>query len=1136
MAPSSSRGAHASSAQSSPAAQSTLLSFFTRAKGVPSSPTRAPPAAKPKPAKPTSARTNSQAAPASEQNTASSPPAVSADALLSSEADSANLASDLTVTNSDASALASSPRRRRKRAAVFSDSESDAPGSDAEASEWSVDDTVFSQSDAEEPAKPVTPAKKLGKSRNGSAKPRESPRLSQASPISSQERVAPAPGAAADVLKKFEKETEYVPVAVRAPAPKKVKVEADERYAWLLDVKDADMHPVGHPDYDPRTLHIPSSAWAKFTPFEKQYWEVKHKLFNTVVFFKKGKFYELYENDAQIAHSVFDLKLAGGGRANMSLCGVPEMSFDYWASAFIAKGYKVARVDQAETALGKEMRDQKLAKKEEKIIRRELSCVLTGGTLTDSAMLVGDLSQFCLSLKQDGLSFAACFVDTAASQFYLANFTDKSADYPMLETLLAQTRPKELVMARGNLDRYALKIVRNNTSVDTLWEILKPDVEFWDADTARREIGGDRYFAEPPQDLAAGLESDLAASAIGGLLFHLRSLKLDEQLLSLGQFHNYDATAASFGATLILDGQTLQNLEVFANSWDGGSAGTLYQLVNKCVTPFGKRRLRSWLAHPLQLPAAIRSRADAVDMFIAQDEVASALRSKLSGLPDAERMLARVHAGSLKPKDFVRLVAGLERCAGVLAWLAGLTAQLPQLKPFLSPEQQLRAAIDPWMSAFDHMEAKENDKLVPEQGVDEEFDATLAACKDTEKELRKLLETYKVALKSKALEYRDSGKEIYLIEVPTKLAKQVPADWQQMGATAKCKRFYTPELRRLVRQLQEAQELHNMAAATCQQKLYTQFCSAENYQLFTAATKTIAAVDCLLSLAETSSKMAVHCRPEILETDDSFLEFEELRHPTATSTDFIPNDVCLGGKQSRMSLLTGANAAGKSTVLRTTGCAVLLAQLGCHVPARSARLTPVDRVMTRLGASDNIFAGKSTFHMELAETERILNEATSRSFVVVDELGRGGSSSDGFAIAESVLHHLATHVGCLGFFATHYATLYDSFTLHPQVKPERMAILVNQETREVTFLYKLEAGRSEGSFGMNVALMCGVDKVIVEAAEKAAAAYEQTSRATKLPALPLGMLSDVEWMETHDVSDMAMSTIECIAGQIVESA
>lgn len=259
---------------------------------------------------------------------------------------------------------------------------------------------------------------------------------------------------------------------------------------------------------------------------------------------------------------------------------------------------------------------------------------------------------------------------------------------------------------------------------------------------------------------------------------------------------------------------------------------------------------------------------------------------------------------------------------------------------------------------------------------------------------------------------------------------------------------------------------------------------------------------------------------------NGFLKFKSLRHPcfnlgtTTAFKEFIPNDVELGKDVAQLGLLTGANAAGKSTVLRMTCIAVIMAQMGCYVPCDSAILTPVDRIMTRLGANDNIMQGKSTFFVELSETKKILDLATNRSLLVLDELGRGGSSSDGFAIAEGVLHHVATHIQSLGFFATHYATLGNGFNGHPQVRPLKMSILVDEQTRNVTFLYKLLEGRSEGSFGMHVASMCGIPKEIVDIAEIAAENREHTSRLLKerkkaaeeldddTDILPLGLESD----------------------------
>ena len=254
-------------------------------------------------------------------------------------------------------------------------------------------------------------------------------------------------------------------IAVKAPPQKSQSTtrkqkahmsEPDQRYTWLATIMDADRNPPGHPDYDPRTIFIPPLAWTKFSPFEKQYWEIKQKFWDTIVFFKKGKFYELYESDATIGHQLFDLKLTD--RVNMRMVGVPEASLDHWANQFVAKGYKIARVDQMETALGKDMRErgeQSVTKgkpqKEEKVIRRELAAVLTAGTLVDGGMLQDDMATFCAAIKEseiDGMpAFGIAFVDTATGQFHLADFVD-DADMTRFETFVAQTRPGEILLEK----------------------------------------------------------------------------------------------------------------------------------------------------------------------------------------------------------------------------------------------------------------------------------------------------------------------------------------------------------------------------------------------------------------------------------------------------------------------------------------------------------------------------------------------------------------------------------------------------------------------------------------------------------------------------------------------------------------
>lgn len=937
---------------------------------------------------------------------------------------------------------------------------------------------------------------------------------------------------------------------------KSFEKENEERYAWLVNVKDADGNSVGHADYDPRTLYIPKSAWAKFTAFERQYWEVKSKMWSTVVFFKKGKFYELYECDADIAHNVFDLKLAGGGRANMRLAGVPEMSFDYWAAAFIAKGYKVAKVDQVETALAKEMRESG-NKKEDKVIRRELTCVLTGGTLVDDAMLVDDMSTYCMAIKQVEAQFAIAFVDTATGAFYITQFEDDS-EYSQFETLIAQVRPGEVVLEKGVISQRAVKILKHNTSTSMLWNYLKPRSEFWDAETAYEELVRGKYFkAEDLDDLSNYPEKlreicedqekySLSISAFGGLCWYLRSLKIDESMLSLGNISSYNAIQRS--RYMVLDGQSLQNLEIFANTFDGSSRGTLFQLINRCITPFGKRQLQIWLCHPLMQAHKINARLDAVETIMENGGLQQFLEKRLASMPDLERLLSRIHAGRLPPKDFVRVLEGFKTVYDVVIGLKGDFSELlegPTTKGKLINEMlenmpPLEECLPEWSTAIDWDEAKTHNRLIPEPGVEEKFDESQEVIKGLEDELQEKLRQYRREYRSQEICFRDSGKEVYLIEVTSKV-KGIPKSWQQMGATNKVKRYWSPEVKALVRSLLEAKERHKQISEQVQTKLYTRF--DQYYKHWLGAVKVMASLDCLVSMAKTSQSLgSPRCRPEILSEEDQqtrqVLDFQELRHPCfdESKAEFIPNDIQLGGSEhANMNLLTGANAAGKSTVLRMTCVAVIMAQIGCYVPAKHARLTPIDRIMTRLGANDNIFAGKSTFFVELSETKRMLSEATPRTLVVLDELGRGGSSSDGFAIAESVLHHLATHVGCLGFFATHYGTLYGSFQDHPEVSAKQMAILVDEASRKVTFLYRLVDGTSPGSFGMHVAAMCGIEAGIIDEAEKAAQEYEHTSRMKKLlqvtnrvdetaavdntqrspsPSsmfLPLGLESDFKW-------------------------
>ncbi|KAI9702359.1 MAG: DNA mismatch repair protein msh6 [Candelina mexicana] len=927
------------------------------------------------------------------------------------------------------------------------------------------------------------------------------------------------------------------PAVGQAPAPSGRKwkekahtTEPEKRYPWLANMTDADRNPPGHPDFDPRTVYIPPLAWKGFSPFEKQYWEIKQKFWDTIVFFKKGKFFELYENDATIGHQLFDLKLTD--RVNMRMVGVPEMSLDHWANQFVAKGYKIARVDQVESALGKEMRERDdkqpgKAKKEEKVIRRELASVLTAGTLVDGGMLQDDMSTFCVAIKESSIdelpAFGISFADTATGQFFMTDFVD-DVDMTKLETFVAQTRPQELLLEKGCVSVKVLRILKNNTGPTTIWNYLKPGKEFLAAAITCREIDASNYFVSKdrnnvevwPQVLREARDKDLVMSAFGALLHYLKTLKIERDLITIGNFTWYDPIRKA--TSLVLDGQTLINLEVFTNTFDGSTAGTLFTLLNRCVTPFGKRTFRQWVCHPLADSAKINARLDAVDALNADKTVKDHFTASLTKLPDLERLISRIHAGRCKAQDFVRVLEGYEQIEYTMSLLNAVGSGDGVIGQLISAMPDLNKALEQWKTAFDRAKAKEDGVLVPERGVEDDFDASQDRIEQILADLESLLKKVRRDLGSTSIVYRDNGKEIYQLEVPVKV--KVPKSWDQMSATQKVKRYYTPALRSLVRQLQEAQETHGQIVKEVAGRFFLRF--DEDYMIWLGAVKVISQLDCLISLAEASSALGEPCcRPVFVEDERSVLEFEDLRHPCMlpTVSDFIPNDVQLGGDSANINLLTGANAAGKSTVLRMTCVAVIMAQIGCYVPCKAARLTPVDRIMSRLGANDNIFAAQSTFFVELSETKKILSEATPRSLVILDELGRGTSSYDGVAVAQGVLHHVATHIGCMGFFATHYHSLATEFAGHPEIAPKRMQIHVDEQNRQVTFLYKLEDGVAEGSFGMHCAAMCGIPSKVVDRAEVAAKEWEHTSRlkeslekARSGCYVPLGMQSDVAWM------------------------
>ncbi|KAJ7445807.1 muts domain V-domain-containing protein [Mycena galericulata] len=898
----------------------------------------------------------------------------------------------------------------------------------------------------------------------------------------------------------------------REQEKKNEKKESESPYAFLMDIRDKDGIRPDDPKYDPRTLYIPPKAWKEFTPFEKQFWEIKQNHYDTILFFQKGKFLELYEDDARIGHQQFDLKLTQ--RVKMSMVGVPESSFNFWAAKFLGKGHKVGRVDQAETALGAEMRVKadkskgkvSADKGKEKIVRRELNKVYTNGTLLDPEMLTDDQAghfiSICETFAEEGVdsisTFGVSVLDCSTSQFNLSTFEDDICR-TKLETLMRQLRPKELLFTKGKLSVSTTRLLKAILPAACLWTGLR-EVEGFGYDQTMVELrklypaseGGDMNDdvvlpSSVPEPIREMMGSRSAIESLGGMIWYLRQLNIDKDILSMKNFNVYDPMKRGQG--LILDGQTLAHIEVLLNN-EGTEEGSLLKLLSRAVTPFGKRLFRIWLCMPLKEISDINARLDAVEDIMNHPTFESDFMEIAKGLPDLERIVSRIHAKNCTIRDFLKALSAFKKLSHGLSRLADTSESFESktILGLLRSAPDLIQNIKKVQLMYEKPESeKDASELVPQAGKDEVYDKIMEEIGELETGLDEELEGFQKKLKCKLSWHHSSTgtKDIYLVE--TNVGQATPKDWTKSQSLKNKTRWLVASMQPKVRALKEARESRSAAIKAFRFRLFAEFDTDRSIWL--RAVRIFAELDCLFCLAKASVAIGEpSCRPIFEEGSAAWVDFKELRHPTlclnANLKSFIPNDIKLGGGEvGNIALLTGPNMAGKSTVMRMTATGVIMAQLGMLVPAAEARLCPVDAILTRMGAYDNMFSNASTFKVELDECCKILRDATPKSLVILDELGRGTSTYDGMAIAGAVLHQLATHTLPLSIFATHYGSLTDDFAYHPNIRNVYMETIVDEEKRDIVFLYKLIEGVATSSFGTHVANLAGVPLEVVERAD-----------------------------------------------------
>ncbi|KAL2345471.1 hypothetical protein Fmac_006756 [Flemingia macrophylla] len=938
-----------------------------------------------------------------------------------------------------------------------------------------------------------------------------------------------------------------------------VTVEASERFAareaqklrfLKEDRRDAKRRRPTDENYDSRTLYLPPDFLKSLSYGQKQWWEFKSKHMDKVLFFKMGKFYELFEMDAHVGVKELDLQYMKGDQPH---CGFPEKNFSMHVEKLARKGYRVLVVEQTETPEQLELRRKEKGSKD-KVVRREICAVVTKGTLTDGELLSANPeAAYLMALTEhqgnnpNEISehmYGVCIVDVATSRVILGQFKD-DLECSALCCILSEIRPVEIVKPAKLLSAETERVLQKHTRNPLVNELV-PTVEFWDADKTvdqlKRIYGNtnDVSIEDCELDclpdvlrelLKRADDSKSALSALGGALYYLKQAFLDERLLRFAQFELLPCSGfCDFGSKpyMVLDAAALENLEIFENSRNGDSSGTLYAQLNQCVTAFGKRLLKTWLARPLCHVESIKQRQDAV-AGLKGVNLPSALefRKALSKLPDMERLLARIFssceasgrnankvvlyedASKKQLQEFISALRGCEQMAQACSSLGVIlnhvkSKQLHHLLTLGKGLPDICMDLNHFKDAFDWVEANNSGRIIPHEGADTEYDSACKAVKEIESSLSKHLKEQRKLLADASITYVNIGKDAYLLEVPENLSRNIPRDYELRSSRKGFFRYWTPNIKMFLRELSQAESEKESLLKSTLQRLIGRFC--EHHTKWKQLVSATAELDVMISLAIAGDYYeGPTCRPSFIGTlctkEAPYLNAKSLGHPVLRSdtlgkSAFVPNDITIGGSDhASFILLTGPNMGGKSTLLRQVCLTVILAQVGADVPAESFDLSPVDRIFVRMGAKDNIMAGQSTFLTELSETATMLSSATRNSLVALDELGRGTATSDGQAIAESVLEHLVRKVQCRGLFSTHYHRLAVDYLKDPKVSLCHMACQVGGGIAgldEVTFLYRLTPGACPNSYGVNVARIAGLPTSVLQKAAAKSKEFEAT--------------------------------------------
>lgn len=802
----------------------------------------------------------------------------------------------------------------------------------------------------------------------------------------------------------------------------------------------------------------------KQTPMMRQYLETKEQCPDSLLFFRLGDFYEMFFDDALTASRELDLTLTGRAGANkerVPMCGVPFHSADTYIERLVHKGYKVAICEQ--------MEDPKTAKG---LVKRDIIKIVTPGTITLEHAVASKQNNYIACLSQEGQTISLALMDVTTGECLWATAAASVLEDTIFD-ILSVYEPSELIYADfGDQIDKVLAYLKSHMSQCTVTAFTKDDAVDYSS------LGKD-YFPKEKMDAAQA-----ASACIGMLLTYVHDVMKSDisHMNSLERIDN--------DSRLVIDAASLRHLEITQNVRDGGRKGTLLDVLDQTETAMGGRLLRKWLEAPLVRISEITARQDAVEDLMKHEIMRQDMGQTLDRIYDFERILTRIETGTVSPKDLVALRESL--------------AVIPQLKEALDSAQaaslrDLNGRIAIHQDVYDLLCSGIKDEPgvvirnggVIRDGFSKELDDIRAIAANSHEYLQQMEEEEKekTGIKMKIGYTKVFG---YYFEISNANTKPIPEYYIRKQTLVNAERYITPALKEFEVKVLTAQD--RMLALEYQ--LFGQIRKAIQAHIaaMQETARAIARVDCLYSLACVAHDNR-YVRPT-LNTDKS-IQIQDGRHPIIErflkDELFVPNDVTLNHHDHEVLVITGPNMAGKSTYMRQVAILVLMAQAGSFIPASSASICPVDRIFTRIGASDDILTGQSTFMVEMKEVSYILKHATSRSLLILDEIGRGTSTFDGMSIARAVIEYCLKHIHALTLFATHYHELIAMADDSPKIK--NYTVAVKERGKNIKFLRRIVPGGADRSYGLHVARLAGLPESLLKRADVILADLEQHGRA-----------------------------------------